>query len=192
MGRQRHHTARELFLTTKVAGRACCTEQAQWPCTVSRLNIWLSLMGQLLKNILGHKQKPLQELWSGRHNAGTLSAQCCLTQCAHTAPFLTPLPSHSPTLALCAQVYHEPVDALVRLAFVHPPAAFQEAAASEDQGNDVFVCEYEYDQAWKRFRVRTYPGGWVFGGVRRRSGPWGGGQWLLCVACERGLECVVW
>lgn len=39
-------------------------------------------------------------------------------------------------------------------AYVHPPAEFQDAPESE--GNDVYLCEYEYDDAWKRFRKRRY------------------------------------
>lgn len=38
--------------------------------------------------------------------------------------------------------------------YVHRPADFAEAPEAE--GNDVYLCEYQYDEAWKRFRKRRY------------------------------------
>jgi hypothetical protein len=48
----------------------------------------------------------------------------------------------------------EPTCAILGRAYVHPPAQF--ADAPEAQGSDVFLCEYEYDASWKRFRKRRY------------------------------------
>jgi hypothetical protein len=52
------------------------------------------------------------------------------------------------------QDFVEPTCAVMGKAYVHAPAEF--AAAPESEGNDVFVCDYEYDEAWKRFRKRRY------------------------------------
>jgi hypothetical protein len=62
-------------------------------------------------------------------------------------------------------VFVEPAFCIVRRAFVHGPAAFATAADSE-QGNDVFLCQYEYDLGWKRFRQREYGPGAGRGSLR--------------------------
>ncbi|KAF8073069.1 ORC1A [Scenedesmus sp. PABB004] len=54
---------------------------------------------------------------------------------------------------LGTKMYVEPVAALAGRAFVHAPAAF--ADAREEEGNDVFVCDYEYDETWRRFKRRN-------------------------------------
>lgn len=53
-----------------------------------------------------------------------------------------------------SQDFVEPTCAVMGKAYVHSPAEF--AAAPESEGNDVFLCDYEYDEAWKRFRKRRY------------------------------------
>jgi hypothetical protein len=55
------------------------------------------------------------------------------------------------------QDFVEPTCAVMARAYVHPPVKFQDAPESE--GNDVFLCEYEYDAAWKRFRKRRFGDG---------------------------------
>ncbi|GBF97789.1 origin recognition complex subunit [Raphidocelis subcapitata] len=62
--------------------------------------------------------------------------------------------------------HYEPAAALLKRAFVRSPRAFAAAqdgaceadGEGEDEGNDAFVCEYEYDEGWKRFKRRLYPG----------------------------------
>lgn len=48
----------------------------------------------------------------------------------------------------------EPAGAVAGRGYVHSPADFAEAP--ESQGDDVYLCEYEYDEAWKRFRKRRW------------------------------------
>jgi hypothetical protein len=82
--------------------------------------------------------------------------------------------------ALLPQVYQEPLAAIVRRAYVHPPQRFGAALADEEEGNDVFMCEYEYDAGWKRFRRRGGAGelgphalrrglAWAWGGHGQQS-----------------------
>lgn len=52
------------------------------------------------------------------------------------------------------QDFIEPTCAIMARAYVHPPAEFQDAPESE--GNDVYLCEYEYNDACKVFRKRRY------------------------------------
>lgn len=54
------------------------------------------------------------------------------------------------------QTYVEPAHAIAGRAHVFPPSQFGDAG--DDEGNDVFLCEFEYDEAWKRFRRRRYTG----------------------------------
>ena len=73
-------------------------------------------------------------------------------------------------LFLGTKAYNEPVQAALAQAWVTSPEGFAAAGADEESGNDVYVCEYDYDESWKRFRRRRYPGG----GWRPREG-WGRG-----------------
>ena len=41
-------------------------------------------------------------------------------------------------------------------AYVHHPQHFEER---EEEGNDVFLCAYEYDEDWKRFKLRKQRSG---------------------------------
>lgn len=61
-----------------------------------------------------------------------------------------------PFIAAALQTYTEPACAITGRAYVHPPSTFLEA--SEEEGNDVYLCDYEYDESWKRFRRRRYQG----------------------------------
>jgi hypothetical protein len=69
-------------------------------------------------------------------------------------------------------------------AYVHPPVDFQDAPESE--GNDVYLCEYEYDEAWKRFRKRRYgdagPDDVGAAGASCPMTP--AGEGLCCVGCN--------
>jgi origin recognition complex subunit 1 len=69
-------------------------------------------------------------------------------------------------LFLGARRFVEPIAAVVRRARVVPPERFAEA--SNKHGADVFLCEYEYDETWHRFRRRRY-------GPAGGSGGFGGG-----------------
>jgi hypothetical protein len=60
-------------------------------------------------------------------------------------------------LHFAVQDFIEPTCAIMARAYVHPPVEFQDAPESE--GSDVYLCEYEYDAAWKRFRKRRYGDG---------------------------------
>eukprot|EP00775_Hariotina_reticulata_P010397 gene10397-10555_t len=57
-------------------------------------------------------------------------------------------------LFLGAQVYVEPAQAFAGHAYVHPPHRFAEV--HEEEGNDVFLCEFEYNEALKTFKARRY------------------------------------
>lgn len=50
----------------------------------------------------------------------------------------------------------EPAHAIAGRAHVLSPSQF--ADAGDEVGNDVFLCEFEYDVDWKRFRARRYQG----------------------------------
>jgi hypothetical protein len=45
----------------------------------------------------------------------------------------------------------EPAHAVVGRAYVHHPQHYEE---QEEEGNDVFLCAYEYEEDWKRFKLR--------------------------------------
>jgi hypothetical protein len=53
--------------------------------------------------------------------------------------------------AVHVQTYVEPAHAVVGRAYVHHPQHFEE---QEEEGNDVFLCAYEYEEDWKRFKLR--------------------------------------
>lgn len=73
---------------------------------------------------------------------------------ASTLVCLTHVTAASSSLPHNLQEFVEPTCAILGCAYVHPPAQF--ADAPEAQGSDVFLCEYEYDASWKRFRKRRY------------------------------------
>jgi hypothetical protein len=101
---------------------------------------------------------------------------------ARTHLYHQPPPPHTHTRTCThTQTFVEPSCAFMAQAFVHPPADF--AAASEAEGNDVFLCEYEYDEDWKRFRQRRYGGS---GG----GDDAGGIQAGACPMTPAGEQCV--
>jgi origin recognition complex subunit 1 len=75
-------------------------------------------------------------------------------------------------LFLSRASHYEPVGALLRRARVKSPKGFAEAADGDEEegGNDVFMCEYEYDEGWKRFKRRAYPGEARDGDTRAAGG----------------------
>lgn len=83
-------------------------------------------------------------------------------------------------LFLARQRMYEPIDALLRRAFVRSPLSFLEASHDdeEEEGNDVYVCEYEYDEGWKRFKRRAYAGEGGGGAGARGEGA-DGDDWAL-------------
>ncbi|WIA29405.1 hypothetical protein OEZ86_011909 [Tetradesmus obliquus] len=58
-------------------------------------------------------------------------------------------------LFLGCKTFVEPAHAAVGRAYVHHPQHFEER---EEEGNDVFLCAYEYDEDWKRFKLRKQRG----------------------------------
>lgn len=48
----------------------------------------------------------------------------------------------------------EPAQAFAGRAYVHSPQHFAEV--HEEEGNDVFLCEFEYNEALKTFKARRY------------------------------------
>lgn len=68
------------------------------------------------------------------------------------------------------QIFEEPAAAFAGRAYVHPRRRFG-AAAEEDEGNDVYMCEYEYDESWQRFRRRNYDGGAAANGAGGAPSP---------------------
>ncbi len=86
---------------------------------------------------------------------------------------------------LTATTDHQWTDTILRKAYVYPPADFGTALDGEE-GNDVFLCEYEYDEAWRRFRrAKQQVGGW-------EMIPWSAGSWqcdLAARACASMAAC---
>jgi origin recognition complex subunit 1 len=72
----------------------------------------------------------------------------------------------------------ESLDVLLKRAYVRSPRGFAETEDAEE-GNDVFMCEYEYDEGWKRFKRRAYAGEGRGGGADGDGGGGGGGGWAL-------------
>jgi origin recognition complex subunit 1 len=81
-------------------------------------------------------------------------------------------------LFLSRATHYEPAEALLRRAFVRSPRGFAEAADGEE-GNDAYMCEYEYDEGWKRFKRRVYPGEARDGDGRAAGGCALDGDWGL-------------
>ena len=140
-------------------------------------------------------------LWLPVPGDGTLGLACPDCPAAHDdcvlacfvarrpapAPHLPPPPAA--TAATVLQRHHlarevfltpvcdaNPLDAALRPAHVLPPRDFAAGGACSRLGEDVFVCEYQYDAAWQ---VRGYVGG----GGAGRGGSLGwkrpGREWLL-------------
>lgn len=158
LGRQPHHAAREVFLGTQV-GSMLCQHVVIVPYLCSPVHMWVAAVSHAMH----------------------VSTLCCSSlQPKDTKPCLLGLPMctgadrevhgvtrtmHTvikPVMCVCVcmfactllQDFVEPTCAVLGKAYVHTPAEF--AAAPESEGNDVFVCDYEYDEAWKRFRKRRY------------------------------------
>jgi hypothetical protein len=98
------------------------------------------------------------------------------------APARAPLPPQKHHSArevfLTVTSGHQYVASVLRKAWVHPPADFA-AAFDGEEGNDVFMCEYEYDEAWRRFRRAKQVGGLVGEGEGEGGGGCLGAAWGL-------------
>ena len=137
---------------------------------------------------------------NAQHNNNTHNTQHTTSDCAVLRYYLRPEDTHvgrqrhhgAREVFLARKTMYEPVEALLKRAGVRSPAAFQaleggaedgNGAAGEEEedddddapcANDVFMCEYEYDEGWKRFKRRHYAGEGGGGGLGGAGGAGGG------------------